>query len=196
MIAKRNLRRFASEFSRAMGYAARIHATQLRKETRIPYLSHLLAVASLVLENGGGKDEAIAALLHDAAEDCGGRKRLADIRRRFGPKVAAIVAGCTDTYEDPKPPWKPRKEAYVGARPKHALGATRLGSRQKPCTTRCVLADYRASGRQALEAVQRRKRISCSEATTHGRDGALKRSPARLHWFKRNSTESSPGSSD
>jgi (p)ppGpp synthase/HD superfamily hydrolase len=93
MIAEKNLPKFAAEFSRAFAYAARIHATQRRKGTRIPYVSHLIAVAGLVLENGGGEDEAIAALLHDAAENFGGRKTLAQIHRKFGQKVARIVDG-------------------------------------------------------------------------------------------------------
>lgn len=146
MIAKRNLQRFASNLSSAMRYASRIHATQLRKETRIPYISHLLAVASLVLENGGGQDEAIAALLHDAAEDCGGRRRLADIRQRFGPKVARIVAGCTDTFEDPKPAWKPRKESYLQDLPEALRSVRLVAAADKLHNARCVLADYRAFG--------------------------------------------------
>ena len=148
MIARKNLPKFAAEFSRAFEYAAKIHANQVRKETGIPYVSHLIAVAGLVLENGGGEEEAIAALLHDAAEDCGGRKRLEQIERRFGPKVARIVDGCTDTYEDPKPPWKPRKEKYLrrlpgeprsvrlvsSATPAFTPSAGRASKRSIPCT--------------------------------------------------------------
>ncbi|HHJ14715.1 MAG TPA: HD domain-containing protein [Gammaproteobacteria bacterium] len=88
-------------------------ATQARKGTRIPYLSHLLAVSALVLESGGDEDQAIAALRHDAVEDQGGRPALEEIRRRYGDRVAAIVEGCSDTDVIPKPPWKERKQAYV-----------------------------------------------------------------------------------
>ena len=84
-------------FVRAIEFASVVHATQVRKGTRIPYLSHLLAVASLVIEHGADEDTAIAALLHDAAEDCGGRPMLEQIRARFGQPVALIVEGCTDT---------------------------------------------------------------------------------------------------
>ncbi len=114
-------------FEQAMVYAAIVHAGQLRKGTSVPYLSHLLAVAGLVLEYGGDEDEAIAALLHDAVEDAGGQQRLADIRQRFGDRVAEIVLGCTDADTIPKPPWRARKEAYI-AHLEHASPSTRLVS--------------------------------------------------------------------
>lgn len=87
-------------------FAVRLHARQKRKGTRIPYSAHLLAVASLVLEDGGTTDEAVAALLHDAVEDQGGRRTLERIRRRFGPAVARIVEACSDADTVPKPPWR------------------------------------------------------------------------------------------
>jgi (p)ppGpp synthase/HD superfamily hydrolase len=99
-------------FERALGYAARIHTKQFRKGTSRPYVGHLLGVASLVITHGGDEDEVIAALLHDAVEDQGGRPRLAEIRRRFGARVARIVEGCTDAYVSPKPPWLARKKKY------------------------------------------------------------------------------------
>lgn len=100
-------------FDDALGYASELHRAQLRSGTSIPYVSHLLAVASLALEAGGDEDQAIAALLHDAAEDQGGAARLEEIRVRFGDRVADIVADCTDSWELPKPEWRPRKEAYL-----------------------------------------------------------------------------------
>ena len=100
-------------FASALGYVATLHATQLRKGTQTPYVSHLLAVASLAIEYGANEDEAIAALLHDSIEDQGG----AEVRRRitalFGQTVADIVEGCTDTDVMPKPPWRERKERYI-----------------------------------------------------------------------------------
>ena len=102
-------------FSKALAYAAHVHRNQLRKGTAIPYVSHLMAVAAIVLESGGNEDEAIAALLHDAPEDQGGRRRLADIRTQFGDRVAAIVEACSDALEENpenKPPWYKRKTAY------------------------------------------------------------------------------------
>jgi len=105
----------SDRFDRAFAYANLVHRDQRRKGTESPYVSHLIAVASTVLENGGDEDEAIAALLHDAVEDQGGRPRLEEIRRQFGQRVAEIVEGCSDSLaEDPtaKDPWSERKERY------------------------------------------------------------------------------------
>ena len=100
-------------FEEALAFAARTHRTQLRKGSGIPYVGHLLGVCSLVIEDGGSEDEAIAALLHDAAEDRGGERMLDEIRTRFGDHVADIVAACSDTFETPKPPWQTRKQTYI-----------------------------------------------------------------------------------
>ena len=102
-----------SRFGEALAYANRIHATQVRKGADIPYVSHLLGVASLAIEMGADEDQAIAALLHDAVEDQGGLERLEDIRKTFGDRVAGMVADCTDSHEETKPDWRPRKEAYL-----------------------------------------------------------------------------------
>ena len=101
------------KFALALQFANEIHGTQSRKGLGAPYISHLMAVSAMVLERGGNETEAIAALLHDAAEDCGGRPMLDTVGVLFGPEVAAIVEACTDTMEEPKPAWKPRKVAYV-----------------------------------------------------------------------------------
>jgi len=100
-------------FAQAFAFASIVHASQTRKSTSIPYLAHVMGVASLALEHGADEDTAIAALLHDAPEDQGGYAMLAQIRARFGATVAGIVAGCTDTFEEPKPAWRARKEAYL-----------------------------------------------------------------------------------
>lgn len=100
-------------FALALQFANQVHSAQVRKGRRVPYITHLMSVCALVLENGGDEDEAIGALLHDAAEDCGGRPMLESVRTLFGTRVADIVEGCTDTLEDPKPDWRRRKEAYV-----------------------------------------------------------------------------------
>lgn len=105
-------------FDRALLYATHVHGGQVRKNTSVPYVAHLLAVAATVLEYGGDEDMAIAALLHDAAEDQGGVRRLDDIRNRFGDRVAAIVRGCSDSLVDlsageAKEDWRPRKERYL-----------------------------------------------------------------------------------
>lgn len=106
-------RPLGERFRKALAYAARVHATQFRKGTSRPYISHLLGVTSIVLVHGGDEDEAIAALLHDAVEDQGGKRRLRDIQSKFGKRVARIVEGCTDSDEMPKPPWLERKQKYL-----------------------------------------------------------------------------------
>ncbi|MGA7291847.1 MAG: HD domain-containing protein [Terriglobales bacterium] len=131
---------------RAFRYAAKKHDGQTRKQTAVPYLSHLMAVASLVLEAGGDEDMAIAALLHDVVEDCGGMPRLREIRRLFGPRVAKIVEGCTDSFGEPKPDWVERKKDYL-REVKHADVETRLVSASdKLHNVRTILADYRREG--------------------------------------------------
>lgn len=101
------------KFALALQFANEIHSTQQRKGAGAPYISHLMAVSALVFEHGGSETEAIAALLHDAAEDCGGRPMLETVRVMFGEAIAQIVEACTDTMEARKPDWRPRKEAYV-----------------------------------------------------------------------------------
>src|SRR3974390_744016 len=83
-------------FRDAFLFAAQKHAAQTRKKTAVPYISHLMAVTALVLEAAGDEDQAIAALLHDVVEDCGGAPMLEEGRRRFGARVAKVVGGCTD----------------------------------------------------------------------------------------------------
>jgi GTP pyrophosphokinase len=139
----RNLR-LGPRFRRALGYAARIHARQFRKGTARPYIAHLLGVASMVLTHGGDEDEAIAALLHDAVEDQGGQPRLADIRRKFGTRVARIVEGCTDADSEPKPPWLERKKRYLAHLRRDADCSVRLVSAaDKLYNARETLADLR-----------------------------------------------------
>jgi (p)ppGpp synthase/HD superfamily hydrolase len=104
---------FGDRFIAALDLTVRTHAEQARKQTEIPYVGHLLAVCSLVIEDGGTEDESIAALLHDAVEDGGGAPMLQQIREEFGENVAAIVDACSDTDQVPKPPWFERKKDYL-----------------------------------------------------------------------------------
>jgi (p)ppGpp synthase/HD superfamily hydrolase len=137
---------YGERLGEAVSYAARAHRDQRRKGTQVPYVTHLLAVAAIVGENGGTEDEVVAALLHDAPEDQGGEARLEDIQQRFGEEVAGIVAGNTDTFKDPKPPWRERKERYV-ARIAHEPESVRLVSAaDKLHNARSILADLRSSG--------------------------------------------------
>jgi (p)ppGpp synthase/HD superfamily hydrolase len=155
--------RLTEHFDRAVQYANRIHANQTRKGTDVPYMTHLLGVASLVLENGAqSEEEVIGALLHDAAEDQGGRPRLEDIREQFGEQVAHIVDACTDSYENPKPPWRPRKEAYVAhVRERVERGgdepALRVSLADKLHNTRAIIADVRESGDALFERFSGKK---------------------------------------
>ncbi|MCX7168598.1 MAG: HD domain-containing protein [Rhodocyclales bacterium] len=132
-----------ARFSEALTLAHHLHGGQVRKGTAVPYVAHVLAVAGIALEHGADEDEAIAALLHDAVEDCGGAPVLADIRHRFGDRVADIVSACSDTDVTPKPPWQARKEAYL-AHLKDAPASVRLVSAaDKLHNARTILADYR-----------------------------------------------------
>jgi (p)ppGpp synthase/HD superfamily hydrolase len=101
--------RLSERFAEAFALAQDLHAHQVRKGTQVPYISHLMAVTALVLEDGGTESEAIAALLHDAVEDQGGLETLALIRDRFGHEVAALVEALSDAVVVPKPPWRERK---------------------------------------------------------------------------------------
>lgn len=133
-------------FEEALLFAARQHALQKRKASDVPYISHLLGVASLVLEAGADEDVAISALLHDVVEDCGGRPMLEEVRQRFGPRVAGIVEGCTDNLNGEKPSWWERKKPYL----RHLQAASddeRLVSvADKLHNLRSIVADYRSVG--------------------------------------------------
>ena len=138
--------KLSPQFGKALLYAARIHGGQLRKKTKIPYIAHILGVAAIAMEYGANETEAIAALLHDAVEDCGGAKRLRDIERKFGKAVAKIVDGCTDTDQIPKPYWLERKKNYV-AHVRHAPVSTKLVSASdKLHNIRAILMNYREEG--------------------------------------------------
>jgi GTP pyrophosphokinase len=133
-------------FSEALLYAATLHATQIRKGTSIPYVSHVMAVCAIVLEHGGTEDEAIAALLHDAVEDQGGDATRQEIFRRFGDTVAKIVDGCTDADTTPKPPWRKRKERYVAHIAAASPPVRLVSAADKLHNARALLADYRECG--------------------------------------------------
>src|SRR4051812_35754444 len=138
--------KLGARFQRAFQFAAEMHRGQTRKASSIPYVAHLIGVTSLVLEAGGDEDLAIAALLHDVVEDCGGTPMLKEVRRRFGSRVAKVVDGCTDAYTDPKPPWRERKERYI-ARLRNEDKDTRLVSAQdKLNNVRSIVSDYRVGG--------------------------------------------------
>jgi (p)ppGpp synthase/HD superfamily hydrolase len=133
-------------FREAFAFASEVHAAQKRKGTSIPYISHLMGVASLALDYCDDEDTAIAALLHDAAEDQGGRAMLEQIRSRFGERVAGIVESCTDTFETPKPDYVPRKQAYLDHLGAAELPACLVAAADKLHNARAILNDLRMTG--------------------------------------------------
>lgn len=133
-------------FEAAVGYAMSAHRNQVRKGGDTPYLSHLLGVTSIVLDDGGDEDDAIAALLHDVAEDHGGRERLDDVRSRFGDKVARIVEACTDSWTTPKEPWIDRKTRYVEHARHLAVDELRVSAADKVHNAWSMLRDLRSVG--------------------------------------------------
>jgi (p)ppGpp synthase/HD superfamily hydrolase len=148
---------FSNRFDNALAYATIIHAGQVRKATQTPYIAHLLGVTSIALEYGANEDEAIAALLHDAGEDAGGEGRIADIRARFGPVVAKIVEGCTDTLETPTPSWRDRKEKYLAHVDLADESTILVSASDKLYNTRAILRDLRRDGNSAFERFKGKK---------------------------------------
>lgn len=132
-------------FADAVGVAARLHATQVRNGTTIPYLSHLLGTCAIALEYGADEDQAIAALLHDTIEDCDPRVARPEVDR-FGPVVRVLVEACTDTDVSPKPPWRERKEAYLARIAHEASGALLVSASDKLHNARAIVADLHQFG--------------------------------------------------
>jgi (p)ppGpp synthase/HD superfamily hydrolase len=153
---------YSAQFIEAFLYAARLHADQRRKGTgQIPYINHLMAVAVNVAEYGGDENQVIAGLLHDAAEDQGGRPRLEDIRQHFGDDVAGLVEACTDTFESPKPQWRARKEAYLAHLRQASPRVLLLSAADKLHNARTIVADLRREG------------LTSFDKFNGGRDGTL-----------------------
>jgi GTP pyrophosphokinase len=140
-----------SRFDDALQYTQEVHRGQARKVNGTPFIGHLLGVASIVLDDGGSEDEAIAALLHDAAEDQGGRERLEEIRARFGDAVARIVEDCTDSWEVPKRPWIDRKRDYVEHARALPSPSLRVAAADKVHNAYAILRDLRNTGEEVWE---------------------------------------------
>lgn len=164
-------------FFGAVRWAGELHAGHTRKGTTVPYLSHLLAVAARVLEDGGDEDEAIAALLHDAVEDAGGAPTLDAIGRRYGSRVAAVVEACTDTDRVPKPPWRERKEAFVARLERADLppGTLRVVAADKLHNARSMLHELRHDGPATL------RRFNAGPSDQRSYHGAVAAAVARHH---------------
>jgi (p)ppGpp synthase/HD superfamily hydrolase len=142
-----------TRFLAAMGLAQEVHGHERRTGTEIPYVAHLLVVTGLVIEDGGDEDEAIAALLHDAVEDGGGRALLERIERAFGAHVAAIVEGCSDTVDEgPAESWIERKRRYLAHLPDVTDDAIlRVALADKVHNARSIVRDYREEGHALWE---------------------------------------------
>jgi GTP pyrophosphokinase len=135
-----------ARFDEALTYAHQIHRRQQRKGNGAPYIGHLLGVASIAMDDGASEDEVIGALLHDAAEDHGGRPRLEEIRSKFGDAVARIVEDCTDSWETPKAPWLERKRHYIEHARKLPASSLRVSAADKVHNAYAILRDLRNVG--------------------------------------------------
>jgi len=137
-------------FKEALAFTADTHQDQLRKgPDEIPYIAHLMAVASIVLSDGGSEDEAIAALLHDAVEDHGGEPMAEEIETRFGAAVAGIVRECSDSVtDDPahKPDWYDRKRAYLEHLRTASGSAVKVSLADKVDNARAIIRDLESRG--------------------------------------------------
>ena len=146
--------RLSARYFEAVAYASGLHTGQTRKGTTIPNVAHLLGVASLVFEALGDEDQTIAALLHDAAEDCGGELRLVEIEGMFGPRVASIVGGCSDSLvEDPtvKAPWQERKEEYIAHLQGVSPDVILVSCADKLHNARAIWTDIQRDGVKTME---------------------------------------------
>lgn len=119
-----------------------LHGRQARKCGGAPYITHLFAVAALVGEFGGSEDQFIAALLHDAVEDQGGKTVLDAIRGQFRDSVAELVWACSDAWEDPKPPWRARKEAHIARVPLAPIDARLILAADKLHNMQSMIRSY------------------------------------------------------
>lgn len=136
----------STRFDDALLFASELHRNQTRKGSGIPYIAHLMSVSSRVLSAGGTEIQGIAGLLHDAAEDQGGQTTLNMIHERFGAEVAQIVADCTDSWVEPKPEWRTRKEAYLAKLPSKPVNSLLVSLADKLDNAEAILNDYRQIG--------------------------------------------------
>ena len=137
---------FGPRFSEALATAARLHAGQFRNRTAIPYVSHPLGVCAIALEQGANEEQAIAALLHDVLEDVRPLERARAEVAVFGPEVLRIVEACTDTFLQPKPPWRARKTAYLAHLAESDSAVCLVACSDKLHNARAIAADLRSLG--------------------------------------------------
>ena len=139
-------RPLGARFDKALVLASTLHREQARKASGVPYVAHLLGVASLVLEEGGSEDMVIAALLHDAAEDQGGEQILGEISAIFGAEVARWVRQASDSFTRPKPEWEARKRHHLAEIPAADREARLIMLADKVHNARSILADHARVG--------------------------------------------------
>jgi GTP pyrophosphokinase len=146
--------RYSPKVGEALAYGAQLHSDQVRKGKDEPYLSHILMVAALTAHYGGDEEQIIAAVLHDAVEDCGGPPVADEIRRRFGDRVAGMVLDCSDAAPlpgQPKPPWEQRKREYIDAiRQPNGNGARLVEACDKLANLRDIIEDLSLRGDAAF----------------------------------------------
>jgi (p)ppGpp synthase/HD superfamily hydrolase len=146
-------------FDRALLFTTELHRRQKRKTSSAPYISHLLGVCSLVLEDGGSEDEAIASLLHDSIEDQaagypGGPSALVQyIREQFGPEVEHLVVALTEkgspqtaVIRDKRERWRAHKQEYIHQILSFDLPVRRISCADSLYNVRSLITGYRAMG--------------------------------------------------
>lgn len=160
---ERTTLQLTERFTRAVEYAKNIHVGT-RKKSAVPYMAHLLGVASLVMGENGHvpfavtEDMAIGALLHDAVEDAGGMPRLRDIEANFGREVARIVEGCSDTFEEDsskKAPWEERKQGYIERLKTEPHDTLLVSAADKLYNVRATVQDFRGEGDRVWQRFHR-----------------------------------------
>lgn len=142
-------------FERGLEFAAKRHKGHLRKGTSIPYIAHLLQVAGIVMEYGGNEVQAVAALLHDVVEDQ--KATLVEVREDFGPEIATIVEGCSDTDQAEKEEWWQRKRTYIEAIAKKGPEVRLVSAADKLHNARAILKDYRTDGDAVFQRFKGKK---------------------------------------
>jgi (p)ppGpp synthase/HD superfamily hydrolase len=144
----------ASLVAEATRFALEQHAGQTRKgRPEVPYASHLLRVAGLVMEHGGDARQIAVALLHDVIEDCGVEE--AELERRFGGEVARAVRALSDTFEgdtpEQKAPWRERKTRFVAQLGGIDARARLVAACDKLDNLSAIVADLETEGLSTLD---------------------------------------------
>ena len=135
----------------ALAFVAERFRFKARKATRVPYLSHLLAVTAMVMEHGGTADQMVAAALHDYLEDVVGAS-VTEIEERFGPNVARLVDALSDSKDAsrPKAPWRIRKTTHLSQLRTAGTDVKLIAACDKLHNARSVIVDQKRVGDEAF----------------------------------------------